>query len=38
MLYDVEYRDHIFQVQVTSDLIDPSAMTAIYLNVPGFDQ
>jgi hypothetical protein len=35
MLYDVKYRDHIFQVQVTSD---PSAMTAIYLNVPGFDQ
>ena len=37
MLYDVEYRDRIFQVQVTFDLIDPVAMTAIYLDVPGFD-
>jgi hypothetical protein len=38
MLYDVEYRDRIFQVQVTFDLIDPGAMTAIYLDVPGFGQ
>jgi hypothetical protein len=37
MLYDAEYRDRIFQVQVTFDLIDPVAMTAIYLDVPGFD-
>ena len=37
MLYEVEYRDRIFQVQVTFDLIDPVAMTAIYLDVPGFD-
>jgi hypothetical protein len=38
MLYDVEYRDRLFQVQVTFDLIDPGAMTAIYLDVPGFSQ
>jgi hypothetical protein len=38
MLYGVEYRDRIFQVQVTFDLIDPGAMTAIYLDVPGFSQ
>jgi hypothetical protein len=38
MLCDVEYRDRIFQVQVTFDLIDPGAMTAIYLDVPGFSQ
>jgi hypothetical protein len=37
MLYNVEYRDGMFQVQVTFDLIDPGAMTAIYLDVPGFD-
>ena len=36
MLYDVEYRDRIFQLQVTFDLIDPGAMTKIYLDVPGF--
>jgi hypothetical protein len=36
MLYDIEYRDSIFQVQVTFDLSDPGAMTAIYLDIPGF--
>ena len=37
MLYNVEYREGIFQVQVTFDLVDPVAKTAIYLDVPGFD-
>lgn len=36
MLYDVEYRGSIFQVQTTFDLIDTGAATAIYLDVPGF--